>query len=193
MKDFGFGGMHHLNVGGHLDHGLIEGLSHNLENITSHSTTTDLPQSDYEPRFKMGSIAAFLFVFGQFGMLFMNALDDSIIIIAVVFGFFVAALYDRIIGFLAKESYTPVKMIEDGDTGIVMFKVTPEKAGLVKVIKRDGRETNIMAVGKFQHDTFEKDEEGYIVGKRGKVYLITRGVEKPAKPIPKQKALDLNN
>ena len=82
-----------------------------------------------------------------------------------------------------------------GDIGVVIYGITPNKTGIVHVIRKDGVETSIMARGAFNHDYFDKGERGYVWTKEGEFFTLTKGIKKQPENYPvnsvKNKPLDV--
>jgi hypothetical protein len=124
----------------------------------------------------MGNISSFLFFFGLVGWPVANNLQDFHIVLSVVVGLMAAKIFAYIIATYAKTVIVPLKPIRRGDVAQVRYSVTPEKAGMITIIRRDGVISTEMARGAFAHDFFDKTEKGYIWDRKKGIYLITRGV-----------------
>lgn len=130
----------------------------------------------FQSTYKMGNISSFLFFFGLVGWPVSNNLQDFHIALSVVVGLMAAKIFAYFIATYAKTVIVPLKPIRRGDVAEVRYSVTPEKAGMITIIRRDGIISTEMARGAFAHDFFERTEKGYVWDRKSGIYLITRGV-----------------
>ncbi|MHA2170869.1 MAG: hypothetical protein ACXAB7_13320 [Candidatus Kariarchaeaceae archaeon] len=187
------------DVSADLDHDL-DGVDadHDFQTDFDHDIDThiEIEQGEFgydnesyieESRYLMGNIAVFLLVWGQIGWITSNNLSD--ITLAIAFGSALLASrgFAWFISNYAKTVINPIRHISRGDIGRVIYGVNPYKPGMVQVIRKDGIVSTIMARGAYPHDIFDKDEKGYIWGKEGEIYTMTKGLKNQPNLKQKQK------
>jgi hypothetical protein len=152
--------------------------------------------SHYEEKsnYMMGNIASFMLIWGQIGWLNSNNLQDIVFLYAFVGGYIASTVFAWIIANYAKTVIVPIRHVNRGDIGVVIYGITPFKTGIVHVTRKDGFQTSIMARGAFNHDYFNKGERGYVWSKEGEFFTLTRGIKgfdrlNSVKPV-KKKPLD---
>ncbi|MHA2254038.1 MAG: hypothetical protein ACXAD7_27040, partial [Candidatus Kariarchaeaceae archaeon] len=173
------------DLDGDFDHDLDGFHDGDVDHELHGETHVELQQSEIgidnesyteESRYLMGNIAIFLLIWGQIGWLSMNNLTDLSILIALIGGYLSSRAFAWFIANYAKTVINPIRLISRGDIGVVIYGVTPYKPGMVHVKRKDGVISTIIARGAYPHDTFEKDEKGYIWSDEGGIYTITKGV-----------------
>lgn len=133
------------------------------------------PDKQPKSRFLMGNISSFLLIFGQVGWMNSNPVTDQGLLIAIIAGYVASIVFGWILANYAKTTIVPIIRIARGDIAKVIYEVTPQKKGLVHVYRRDGSISSVIAIGKYPHDFFLKNEKGYIWSKNESNYTITKG------------------
>ena len=161
------------DVGGHIDHS----FDHHVDVGDSHVELHDgqVLDENAQPKTKhlLGNISSFMLGFGQVGWMNWKNLSDQSLIFALLIGIALSKLFAFVLGTYAKTTYNPIYKVSQGDSIIVTSQVTPEKAGLVNVTRKDGVINTVLAIGAFPHDRFEVGDKGHIWGKEGNYYTVT--------------------
>lgn len=178
--DFDSGIDSDLNHDFDTDHDLSnsESTSETHVNVQHYELGVDNDSYQEESQYLLGNIAVFLLVWGQIGWLTIGNLDDLTLMFALLGGYGSSKAFAWFISNYAKTVINPIRHITRGDVGEVIYGVSPYKAGMVQVKRRDGVISTIIARGAYPHDIFDRGEKGYIWSKGRGIYTITKGLRR---------------